>query len=303
MTQDSERLYDRYKSLFKDERFPLAFVDLDRFDRNVAYVAKTQEKTGKTIRVASKSIRCPALIQRVFDQGRGAYKGILAFTMEEAGFLSDHGFDDIVVAYPCVRENDLALFAEKTRKGADICLMTDCRHHLSAVSRAAQKEGVILNVALDMDMSFRPLGSLLNLGVRRSPVHSLKEVLALAKEAGDLPGIRIKGLMGYEAQIASVNDDFPSHRLPNRVKNMIFRAVKKFSVSELTKRRGRVVRALRDLGIPLDFVNGGGSGSLVSTGQDESVTEVTAGSAFFAPGLFRFFHEVSFEPSAFLPSR
>lgn len=299
MTQDSERLYDRYKSLFKDERFPLAFVDLDRFDRNVAYVAKTQEKTGKTIRVASKSIRCPDLIQRVFDQGRGAYKGILAFTMEEAGFLSDHGFDDIVVAYPCVRENDLALFAEKTRKGADICLMTDCRHHLSAVSRAAQKEGVILNVALDMDMSFRPLGSLLNLGVRRSPVHSPKEAMALAKEAGDLPGIRIKGLMGYEAQIASVNDDFPSHRLPNRIKNRIFRAVKKFSVSELTKRRGRVVRALRDLGIPLDFVNGGGSGSLVSTGRDESVTEVTAGSAFFAPGLFRYFHEVSFEPSAF----
>jgi len=46
-------------------------------------------------------------------------------------------------------------------------------------------------------------------------------------------------------------------------------------------------------------VNGGGSGSLVSTGRDSSVTEVTAGSAFYAPGLFHHFREVAFTPSAF----
>ena len=299
MTKDSERLYDRYKALFKDERFPLAFVDLDQFDRNVAYVAKTQEKTGKTIRVASKSIRSPDLIQRVFELGNGVYKGILAFTMEEAGFLFDHGFNDIVVAYPSVQKSDLALFAEKTRKGADICLMTDSLDHLSAVSRAGQKKGVTLSVGLDMDMSFRPLGNLFHLGVRRSPLHTLKEVLTLAAAAKDLPGIRIKGLMGYEAQIASANDAFPSGRLSTRIKNRVLRAVKKLSVNELTRRRGEIVKAIAGLGIPLEFVNGGGSGSLVSTGKDKSVTEVTAGSAFFAPGLFRYFHEVAFEPSAF----
>ena len=299
MRKASDTLYDGYKALFKEERFPLAFVDLDCFDRNVAYVAKTQEKTGKTIRIASKSVRSPDLIRRVFEKGQDAYKGILAFTMEEAGFLFDKGFDDIVVAYPSVQKTDLALFVEKTRKGADICLMTDSPDHLSAVSRVAQRAGVVLNVALDMDMSFRPLGGLFHLGVRRSPLHTPKEVLALAKTAKDLPGIRIKGLMGYEAQIASVNDDFPSGKFSNRVKNKFFRTVKQISVNELTRRRSRIVKAIRDLGIPLEFVNGGGSGSLVSTGQDESVTEVTAGSAFFAPGLFRYFHEVSFESSAF----
>ncbi len=235
----------------------------------------------------------------MFDQGKGAYKGILAFTMEEAGFLYDNGFDDIVVGYPSVRESDLALFAEKVRKGADICLMADSLDHLLVISRKAEKEGATLNVALDMDMSFRPLGDLFHLGVRRSPLHTPEEALALARAAKNLPGIRIKGIMGYEAQIASVNDDFPSDNFLNRVKNKIFRTVKKISVNELTRRRGRIVKAIRDLGIGLDFVNGGGSGSLVSTGLDESVTEVTAGSAFFAPGLFRYFHEVSFEPSAF----
>ncbi len=46
-------------------------------------------------------------------------------------------------------------------------------------------------------------------------------------------------------------------------------------------------------------MNGGESGSLLSTGGDPSVTEVTAGSAFYAPGLFQHFKEVTFVPSAF----
>ena len=50
---DWQQSYDIYKKIFRSARFPLAFVDLDRFDRNVAYVASTQAATGKTIRVAS----------------------------------------------------------------------------------------------------------------------------------------------------------------------------------------------------------------------------------------------------------
>ena len=79
---DWNHLYRHYRSCFKDQRFPLAFVDLDRFDRNLAYVAATQKGTGKTIRVASKSIRCPDLLRRVFEGGRlrlqrhsGLYRG------------------------------------------------------------------------------------------------------------------------------------------------------------------------------------------------------------------------------------
>ena len=101
--------------------------------------------------------------------------------------------------------------------------------------------------------------------------------------------------MGYEAQIASVNDDIPG----KSIKNALLRLVKKRSVKELTKRRGKIINALESVGLDLKVVNGGGSGSLVSTGMDKSVTEVTAGSAFFSPGLFRYFNEVKFKPSAF----
>ena len=107
--------------------------------------------------------------------------------------------------------------------------------------------------------------------------------------------MRIDSIMGYEAHIAGLNDDLPDAR----VKSRILRILKKASVRELTERRGSVVERLRREGLELRAVNGGGSGSLLSTGRDPSVTEVTAGSAFYAPGLFQHFKEVSFVPSAF----
>lgn len=295
MSWDSNAVYERYKAIFKGQRFPLAFVDLDHFDQNVATVAETQRRSGKTIRIASKSIRCIELIQRVFENGGKTYKGILAFTMEEAGFLSDNGFDDIVVAYPSIQESDLSLLVEKTLQGADISAMVDSPLHLKAWSRVGENAGIQVKICLDVDMSYRLFNDLFHFGVRRSPVHTEDQILELAQMAGNLPGIKLSGLMGYEAQIASVNDNYPSRYL----KNAVLRQFKKASIAELTLRRQRIVRALATQGISLDFVNGGGSGSLVSTGQDDSVTEVTAGSAFYAPGLFRYFHEIRFSPSAF----
>ncbi|MCG8688970.1 MAG: alanine racemase [Desulfobacterales bacterium] len=287
--------YEKYKTIFKTYRLPLAFVDLDRFDRNISYVASTQKNTGKTIRVASKSIRSVDLIKRVFEKGGPVYKGVLAFTMEEAAFLIDNGLDDIIVAYPTVQASDLELFAEKTQQGATVSLMVDSVAHLECISRKAENAGLCLNVCLDADMSFRPFGGRIHLGVRRSPLFDPDQVLSLAKKALTMPGLKITGFMGYEAQIASLNDDVPGQG----PKNWLLRFFKNRSARELWARRAQMINGLSAMGIDLEVVNGGGSGSLYFTGQDDSVTEVTAGSAFFAPGLFTYFHDVHFEPSAF----
>jgi D-serine deaminase-like pyridoxal phosphate-dependent protein len=70
-------------------------------------------------------------------------------------------------------------------------------------------------------------------------------------------------------------------------------------VRELTSRRQAVVRAIKETGIDIRIVNGGGSGSLVSTLKDKSVTEITVGSGFYASGLFHHFREVHYKPAAF----
>ncbi|WP_410289067.1 alanine racemase [Desulfosarcina sp.] len=295
MTGNPTRDYLFYRNLIKGQRLPLALIDLDCFDANVAYVAGTQKHSGKTIRVASKSIRCLDLIRRVFEKGGSAFKGILAFTVEEGAFLADHGFDDIIVAYPTVQPSDMELMAEVTRKGIRMVLVVDSLEHLRRLAEAGQRSGVVLKACLEIDMSFRPVGRAIHLGVRRSPLRQADQAVALARRAAGLEGVKVTAVMGYEAQIASVNDSVPGQGL----KNALLRKIKQRSMAELMARRKGIIRALKTSGCAIDIVNGGGSGSLKATAKDGSVTEVTAGSAFFAPGLFRHFHEVTFQPAAF----
>lgn len=295
MTATASRDYPYYRDLIRGRRLPLALVDLDRFDANVAYAASTQQNSGKTIRVASKSVRCPALLQRVFATGGGVFKGILAFTVEEAAFLADTGFDDILIAYPSVQPSDLKLLVETTRKATQVALVVDCLEHLRHLARAGRQGGVTLRACLEIDMAYRPMGRAIHLGVRRSPLRSVRQVAELARAAAGLKGVQITAVMGYEAQIASVNDAIPGQRF----KNAVVRRIKQRSMADIMARRQQIISVLKEQGCAIDLVNGGGSGSLKATALDRSVTEVTAGSAFFAPGLFRHFHDVRFAPAAF----
>ncbi len=77
---------------------PFALVDLDAFHANAAdLVARA---AGRPIRLASKSLRCRALMDAAL--ARDGFRGVLAFTLPEALWLHDHGLRDIVVAYPTV---------------------------------------------------------------------------------------------------------------------------------------------------------------------------------------------------------
>ena len=295
MSEDTNREYFRYRDALRGERLPLAFVDLDKFDRNVAYVAWTQRATGKTVRVHSKSLRCLSLLKRIFETGGEKYLGVMTFSVEETAWLADQGLDDFIVAYPSVQPSDMKLLARMAGKGKTVSLMIDCAEHLRFLSECGRREGTVLRACLDLDLSYRPPGTGLHLGIRRSPIRSVEEALSLAKESKSYKGVVIDSIMGYEGHIAGPNDDLPGQWL----KNLAIRALKKASIKEFTPRRVNVVEEIRKQGLDIRAVNGGGSGSLVSTGRDPSVTEVTAGSAFYAPGLFRYFKEVSFVPSAF----
>ncbi|MFW5957685.1 MAG: alanine racemase [Desulfosalsimonas sp.] len=287
--------YERYRSIFKNRHMPFAFIDLDNFDRNVEYVASTQRNTGKRIRVHSKSIRCVELIKRIINKGGPQFKGVMTFTMEETAFLAANGLDDFIVAYPTVQPSDMEIFADLTRRKKKISLMIDSIDHLRVLSQAGKKAGLTLNACLEIDTAYKPMGLPLYLGVRRSPVRTVEDALRIARISLDLPNVRINAIMGYEAHVAGPNDNLPGKRGLNR----LIRFLKNRSISEFTVRRKSITERLASEGISLDIVNGGGSGSLVSTGRDPSVTEVTSGSAFYAPGLFWHYRDVDFIPSAF----
>ena len=220
------------------------------------------------------------------------FRGVMAYTAAEAAFLVDAGFDDVLVGYPTVEPSEVAEVLTRVAKGANVTLMVDDEAQVARLDAMAKDAGTTLPLCLDVDMSSRLPG--LHFGVHRSPIRTPDRALALARAIRSRSHVRLVGVMGYEAQIAGLPDAVASRPAWNR----LVRALKRRSTRELTARRCSVVDALRADGHELRFVNGGGTGSLETTALDPSVTESTAGSGFYAPGLFDEFARFRHRPAA-----
>ena len=151
-----------------------------------------------------------------------------------------------------------------------------------------------LRVCLDVDASLRLAGGRVHVGVRRSPVHSAGEAAALARAVVARRGFRLVGLMAYEAQIAGVQDD-RRRAAPTASPSA---GCRRRPARELAGRRAAVVAAVAGVA-PLEFVNGGGTGSLERTSAEAAVTEVAAGSGLDSPALFDGYRTFAARPAAF----
>ena len=272
--QDRDRL-DRATAHLET---PVAVVDLAAFDANAAELQS--RANGKPIRVASKSVRCRAMIERAL--ARPGWHGVMAYTLAEAIWLVRSGVtDDVLLGYPTVDRSALAELAKDAELAAAITLMVDHPSHLDLVDQVNPPANrPDLRLCLELDASWRPAGPL-HVGVRRSPVHSAGQAGALARRIVARPGFRLVGVMSYEAHIAGVGDAPPGQALRGRA----IRMVQRRSYAELLDRRAAAVAAVREHA-ELGFVNGGGTGSLAQTAADPAVTEVTAGSGLYGPTLF-----------------
>jgi D-serine deaminase-like pyridoxal phosphate-dependent protein len=288
--------YESLRAIFQRQRLPLAFVDLDAFDANVHYAACIAQGFGKTLRIGTKSMRCPALMERALAHPSSVLRGFLTFAAEETAFLADRGHNDFILAYPTIQPSDMEIIALLTKQSKQISVMADHMGHLNALDQAGKTYGVVLNACIEIDMAYRPFGTdAVHLGLRRSPLRTAKQAIEFVNQAKKFANVRIDAVMGYEGHIAGTSDDAPHQTLGNAIKRLLKHA----SVRELTSRRQAVIRSLKDSGVALRVVNGGGSGSLISTLKDESVTESTIGSGLYASALFHHFREVKYQPAAF----
>lgn len=290
--------HDDIRRLLAGERLPVAWVDLDAFDRNLDRVLAMLRPRGTPLRVASKSLRVTALLRRVLERGGHLAQGILCYAVREAVFLSSQGFDDLLVAYPPAAQADFEDVARLTAEGRNVSVTCDDPQTLERIDAVGRKRGVRIRVVACVDMSLRLLGGAVHLGVRRSPLHAPGEVLDFCRRAAKLPGVSFHGLMGYEAQVAGLGDDNPFEPRMNAVKAI----VRRVSARELAGRRREMVERLKEAGLAPAIVNGGGSGSLDTTTPDSGVTEVTAGSALLKSHLFDYYrspHMRALEPACF----
>jgi D-serine deaminase-like pyridoxal phosphate-dependent protein len=272
--------YERLERATAALEAPFALVDLEAFWANAADMLR--RAGGTPIRVASKSVRCRTLLRAVHDRDPG-FQGTLAFTLPEALWLASHDFRDLVVAYPTADRVALRELAELTAREPEsrVTVMVDSPAHLDLIDAAVGPDRPALRVCLELDCGWWPLGGRVKIGAKRSPVRTPDQAAALAREVAARPGFDLVGVMAYESQIAGVGDRPPGQAL----RGAAIRFVQRRSARELAARRAAVVAAVRDVA-ELEFVNGGGTGSLEGTSAEAAVTEAAAGSGLYGPGLF-----------------
>ncbi|EST39657.1 hypothetical protein N566_00715, partial [Streptomycetaceae bacterium MP113-05] len=269
---------------------PLAVVDLTAFDANASDLVR--RAAGLPVRVASKSVRCRALLDRVL--ARDGFAGVMAFTLAEALWLARCGFVDVLVAYPSADRRGFAELASDPRLAQAVTVMVDDPAQLDLIDTARAGGHEEVRVCLELDTSLRLWGGRLRVGARRSPLHSPGRLATAARTVSRRPGFRLVGLMGYEGHIAGVGDSVPGRPLRSRGVRLMQAAARR----ELARRRAEAVRAVRSVAPDLEFVNGGGTGSVQYTAAEDAVTEVAAGSGLFTPHLFDSYTSFTGRPAA-----
>lgn len=257
---------------------PLAVVDLEAFDANADDLVR--RAGGKPIRVASKSVRCRALLQRVLE--RDGFSGIMAFTLAESLWLARAGFEDVLLAYPSVDRAGFAELAGDAKLAGAVTVMADDPVQLDLIDAARAGGSQEIRVCLELDTSLRLLGGRIRVGARRSPLREPARLADLARAVVRRPGFRLVGLMAYEGHVAGVGDVIAGRPLRSRAIRLMQSAARR----ELAVRRAEAVAAVRAVAPELAFVNGGGTGSVQHTAAERAVTEIAAGSGLFVPRLF-----------------
>ncbi|MBX6765629.1 MAG: amino acid deaminase/aldolase [Actinomadura rubrobrunea] len=281
-------LRERYDTATAALDAPFAVVDMAAFRANAADLVR--RAAGKPIRVASKSVRCRALLEEVL--ALDGFSGVMAFTLPEALWLAEQRVsDDILVAYPTTDRAALAALARDEHAARTITLMVDCDEHLDLIESCAA--GRTVRVCIDIDASYRLLRGQVRVGARRSPLHSPAQVRAFAERVLARSGVSLVGLMAYEGQIAGVGDVPPGRPVRARA----IQVMQRRSRLELARRRAAIVAAVREL-TDLEFVNGGGTGSVEKTAAERAVTEVAAGSGLYQPHLFDHYSNFRGRPAA-----
>jgi D-serine deaminase-like pyridoxal phosphate-dependent protein len=258
----------------KDLDPPLAALDLAAARANLADLAR--RAGGTPVRVPSKSVRCRYVLDLALSTP--GFAGVMAYSLREALWLVGHGVRDVLIGYPTADRGALADLAADPVALDAITLMADDPGQLAMTPAGAR-------VCIDVDASLR-IGRL-HLGVRRSPLRTPSDAAALARTALSRD-LRVVGLMFYEAQVAGMPDS-----------SAAVRWVKKRSNAELRVRRTAVVAAVQDVVGKLELVNSGGTGSVQVSSSDPAVTEVTAGSGIYVPGLFDRYRSFSPRPALF----
>lgn len=228
---------------------PALILDAVALRRNIAAMAARMEGPTR-LRPHAKSHKCARIARMQVEAGA---IGITAATVWEAAALVEAGIQDVLIANEVVGEPKIRRLATAAREGR-LTVAVDDPRNAAALSAAAGAAGSEIGVLVDVDV-----------GMNRCGVRSLEQALRVAGHIARLPGLRLRGVMGYEGHCVLEKD----------------RGVRARKAGAAMAYLLSIAEALAAAGHPVEVVSAGGTGTYDLTGLNPRVTEIQAGSYVF----------------------
>lgn len=278
----------QYNNVFQEIERPFAWLDLEKLDANITKLSLLAK--DKRVRIATKSIRSVGMM-KYLEENMPYFNGWMTFTAKETVYLAEQGLDQFLIGYPVMEKDSVIEACRWISKGKSITFMVDDLQQAGWLNAIAKDQEVVASICIDINLSLPT--PFIYFGTRRSSITNMEQFLLFVEQLTAMQNIKITGLMGYEAQIAGVGNN-PD----NWLKGLVIRRLQKYSKTKISDFRRRVVFKLKQQIDTLEFVNGGGTGSLDFTAASKEVTEVTIGSGFYKPALFDFYKNNELQSAA-----
>ena len=229
---------------------PALILDLDVARRNIQFMAERLRGMKARLRPHVKVQKSAELARMQVDAGA---IGVCTATVWEAIEMRQSGIADVLIANQVGGREKIRALAEAARRGG-LTVAVDDAGNAQDLSNAAVAAGSRLDVLIEID-----------LGMGRGGVRSPQAAVELAQTLARLPGLRFRGVQGYEGHCMLEPD----------------RAVRMAKCHAALDYIGSIVTQLKEAGFPCEVVSAGGTGTYDITGNDSRVTEIQAGSYVF----------------------
>ena len=164
---------------------PVAVIDLDRVERNIARVQAACDAAGVANRPHIKTHKSPMLARRQIEAGA---RGITCQKLGEAEVMADAGIDDILISYNLLGDEKMARLAALQGK-ANMTVAADNAVVIDGLAMAATISGRPLSVVVECDT-----------GRKRAGVETPAEAIAFARQIAASKGLHFAGFMLYPTE-------------------------------------------------------------------------------------------------------
>lgn len=164
---------------------------MDILDQNIKKMADFFHNKQARMRPHIKTHKCPIIAHKQITAGA---KGIACQKLSEAEVMVESGISDVFITNEVVGW-DKTLRLARLAHHSNMIVLVDDRDNVNQLSKAAELEGVQINVLVEVDV-----------GMHRCGVQPGQPAVNLAREIRTKPGLIFKGILGYEGHCVLIDD-------------------------------------------------------------------------------------------------